>query len=66
MGYRDLTIRVFGNVSNCRYTALACEISARLAEVGLDRRAVLVTDDKITGAEMEIASRGSHICRVRG
>jgi hypothetical protein len=53
MGYRDLTIRVFGEVSNHRYADLAYEISKRLAAVGWGGRIMLVTDDKITATELE-------------
>jgi hypothetical protein len=55
MTYRDLTIRVLGEFDNQQYASLAYEIGLRLRECDLAKRAILVTDGKITGLEMDAA-----------
>jgi hypothetical protein len=53
MAYRDLTIRVFGDFTNRQYAGLAYEVRLRLEANALGDRAILVTDGKISGVEME-------------
>jgi hypothetical protein len=55
MNYRDLTIRVLGDFSNQQYATLAYEVGLRLEAAGLGKRAILVTDGKISGTEMDVA-----------
>jgi hypothetical protein len=55
MTYRDLTIRVLGDFSNRQYASLAYEVGLRLEAAGLGRRAILMTDGKISGIEMDKA-----------
>lgn len=54
MTYRDLTIRVLGDFSNQQYASLAYEVGLRLEAAGLGKRAILVTDGKISGIEMDV------------
>ncbi|MCE7006578.1 hypothetical protein LWC34_27660 [Kibdelosporangium philippinense] len=55
MTFRDLTIRVLGDFTNRQYASLAYEISLRLDAAGLGKRAILMTDGKISGTEMDMA-----------
>ncbi|CAM3324404.1 hypothetical protein KIPE111705_02335 [Kibdelosporangium persicum] len=55
MTYRDLTIRVLGDFTNRQYASLAYEVGLRLEAAGLGKRAILVTDGKISGIEMDLA-----------
>lgn len=53
MCFRDLTIRVLGGFSNEDYAYLAYRVGHCLADVGLQDRAIFLTDGKITGTEMD-------------
>lgn len=55
MTYRDLTIRVLGDFTNQQYASLAYEVGLRLEAAGLGKRAILMTDGKISGIEMDLA-----------
>lgn len=55
MNYRDLTIRVLGDFTNRQYASLAYEVGLRLEAAGLGKRAILMTDGKISGTEMDMA-----------
>nr|WP_042182910.1 hypothetical protein [Kibdelosporangium sp. MJ126-NF4]CEL15221.1 hypothetical protein [Kibdelosporangium sp. MJ126-NF4]CTQ95737.1 hypothetical protein [Kibdelosporangium sp. MJ126-NF4] len=58
MTYRDLTIRVLGDFTNRQYASLAYEVGLRLDAAGLGKRAILMTDGKISGIEMDMAYSG--------
>ena len=53
MFFRDLTIRVLGDFSNEDYGRLAHRIGHCLRAEGLEARAILVTDGRISGTEMD-------------
>jgi hypothetical protein len=55
MNYRDLTIRVLGDFSNEQYANLAYQVGLELEAAGLGKRAILLTDGKISGTEMDVA-----------
>ncbi|WP_076988870.1 hypothetical protein [Actinosynnema sp. ALI-1.44] len=55
MTYRDLTIRVLGDFTNRQYASLAYEVGLRLEAAGLGKQAILMTDGKISGIEMDMA-----------
>lgn len=59
MAYRDLTIRVFGDFTNREYAGLAYEVRLRLEANALGDRAILVTDGKISGVEMQAVQEPS-------